>query len=258
MKRLRLYSVLACTALILTCLPGGVAAAGALSPDARFAQAAQAYDAQEYEQAVTLYEGLLRDGLRAPELYFNLANAYFRMNDPGSAIRHYKHAEYLAPRDADIRHNLHFAVLQADAAYAPPGAPARWLHMLSASEWSIVASLAWWLTALHLAFVLWPGTRRGWGVIATLTVLVLLLSLAGISHWALLDRNPEVVITQPAQEALFAPIDGSTAHFALPRGSIARIESVTEGWYKVRLGDKDGWIRQTAARRVAPWRPDLD
>ncbi len=232
----------------------------ASSPGERFAQAAQAYDAEQFETAVTLYEGLVRDGFRAPELFFNLGNAHFRAGNMGAAVLYYKKAAHLAPRERAIGHNLEFALLQADAAHVAPSAPARWLRMLSLSEWALAATIAWWLTALSLVRVLWPSRmRRGWSGSTTLTALVLMFSLAGLMQWASLHFRPEVVVTQPGQEARFAPFDGSTAHFALPVGSVALVEERTDdGWYKVRVGEKGGYIRQTAATVIDPWKTGLE
>lgn len=241
-------------AMIALCLVTGSSAVAEDVPQDRFLRAAEAYDAERYGEAIAHYEQLLSAGLRAPELYFNLANAYYRAGDRARAILHYKNAEHLAPRDADIQHNLLFAIQQADAAYAPPALPARWLRKLSLPEWIALAVIAWWLTALYVCRALWPSAGRGWGFTASVAVVLLMISLAGTHHWLRFRLNPEVVIIEPRQEALFAPFDRAIAHFTLPPGSIARIDSSAEDWYKVRVGDNDGWIRQAVAAPVTPWK----
>ena len=238
---------------LMICAVAASAVQADSSPEERFSNAGRAYDAEQYPEAIAQYEQLLADGYRAPELYFNLANAYFRAGDVGRAVLHYKKAEQLAPRDPHIQHNLQFALTQADAAHAPYPWPARWLRLLSLAEWAAVAAVAWWLAAIYLCVALWPTGRRGGGISASFAVLFLLISIAGIYHWLSLRIRPETVIVKPGQEALFAPLQGATAHFTLPPGSIARVDSFMEDWYKVSVGDKDGWIRRSAATPVAPW-----
>lgn len=219
-----------------------------------FARAGAAYDAQDYAQAITLYEQLLRDGWRAPELYFNLANAYYREGDAGRAIWHYMNALYMAPRDVDIRHNLQFAVQEADAVQLPASWSSRVLRSLRYAEWVTAAVVFWWLTLLCLAWMCWPGRRVArWP--ALVSGVLCLVSLAGVWEWWSMYQRPVVVVTTPGQEALFAPLPGSTAHFALPPGSMARVANVNEGWYNIRIGDKQGWIRQDAVSRVGPLEP---
>ncbi len=239
------------------CLVAGMWAHGAAygaSADERFAQASAAYDEQRYEESIAQFEELLAEGRRAPELFFNLANAYYRAGAPAHAILHYRHAQYLAPRDADIRHNLVFVAQQTGALLPQPATIIRWLGLLSVSEWAILATAGWWLTAVYLCLALWPTTQQGRRIGVSLSALLLIVSVTGAHHWFGLRARPEVVVTEPGVEALFAPINGYTPHFALPPGSIARIDATVVGWHKVRVGDKEGWIQQSAVMPVNPWR----
>lgn len=236
-------------ALIGGLLPLVVAAA---PPDDAFQRAAVAYDEARYSEAIALYEDLLEDGYQAPELYFNLANAYFRAEQVGPSVLNYKRAEQLAPRDRDIRNNLAFVIDASGAVQAPFPFIERVIRRLSFPEWLALTVAAWWLLALYAGLVIIKQIR--WGMAGTAIVILLCVALVGLQHWIGLMRKPEIVITQPGQEATFAPLEtGSTAHFALPEGSTARIESKREGWYKVRVGDKSGWIKQSVATVVSPW-----
>lgn len=224
----------------------------------RFSVAAQAYDESRYEEALQIYQQLLNDGVRAPALHYNLGNTYYRVGEWGAAILHLQKAHLLAPRDPDIRHNLDFVLQEADALQVPVAWPARLLRRMTLPEWVIVATLAWWVTAVYLALMLWPGRKRGWGWAASSAAVVLVVALLGIAQWIGLRARPLVVVMQPGQEALFAPLDTSTAHFALPLGSMARVDSESGEWYRVRVGKNDGWIRQSAVALVAPWNTQKD
>lgn len=223
----------------------------------RFSSAGQAYDEGRYEEAVAAYEELLGDGLRAPELYYNLGNAYYRTGDMGRAMLNYQSARYLAPRDRVVRHNIAFVRNQTDAVYPSVSTPVRWLRTVSLSEWVVVAALAWWLTLFYASLLLWPGWRRGWRFSALSCAAVLLVALAGIFQWVGFRFRPEGVILAGDQEALFAPLDHSTAHFSLPEGSITRIDTKDtndKGWYRVVLDGRIGWVRRDAVHPVEPWR----
>jgi len=63
-----------------------------------------------YQRAVMRFERIIKDGgIENGKLYYNIGNAYFRMNDLGMAILNYLRAERLAPDDANLQHNLQYA-----------------------------------------------------------------------------------------------------------------------------------------------------
>ena len=72
-----------------------------------FQNANQAYQTGNFPLAVEQYETILRGGkLFSKELYYNVGNAYFRLNQTGRAILNYERAARLSPTDADIQTNL--------------------------------------------------------------------------------------------------------------------------------------------------------
>lgn len=71
-------------------------------------QADSAYMDQRYNDAVTLYTEALRADGPNSVLYFNLGNAYYRMNKVGYAVANYERALRLDPSNDDARANLRF------------------------------------------------------------------------------------------------------------------------------------------------------
>jgi len=63
-----------------------------------------------YQSSVMRFERIINDGgIENGKLYYNIGNAYFRMNDLGMAILNYRRAEMLTPGDANLQHNLQYA-----------------------------------------------------------------------------------------------------------------------------------------------------
>ena len=68
-----------------------------------------AYINSDYHRAIDAYRQLILRGYASDKLYYNLANAYFKVGRYGKAILYYNRALRLAPGDADIRYNLDVA-----------------------------------------------------------------------------------------------------------------------------------------------------
>ena len=105
----------------------------------------------------------MKTGVRDPQAHYNLGNACFKAGRLGEAVLWYERALRLAPRDADIRANLHYVEqLRLDKVSEAVG-PARWLEELyffpTLDELSLCFSLCF-LAACWLGG--WRLWRRNW------------------------------------------------------------------------------------------------
>lgn len=64
---------------------------------------------QLYEKALVRFEKLVKDGVENGQLFYNIGNTYFRLNDLGRAILNYRRAQQYMPDDENLRQNLAFA-----------------------------------------------------------------------------------------------------------------------------------------------------
>lgn len=219
-----------------------------------FLEAGQAYDQGRLADAIRLYEELRQGGARFQELFFNLGNAHFRQGDLGRAIANYRRAWVLNPRDPDTQANLRYALQTAGV----PGPSLHWtqrvLFRASRHEWLCLAVAAWWAAAAMAGLYLWTRTRPGWPLkLAAAFFALLLVAGSGVIAWDRLCRAPEIVALGKGQEALFAPLEGSTAHFALPEGSMGRVVERSGNWVKVAHGEQEGWIQSEHCLPVCYW-----
>ena len=55
-----------------------------------FTEANQAFQKGDFSLSTQKYEDILRGGIGSKELYFNLGNSYFRLNQTGKSILNYE------------------------------------------------------------------------------------------------------------------------------------------------------------------------
>lgn len=231
------------------------AVGGEAKPEAVFAEAARDYDRGEVTAAIGAYSRLVKDGYVAPELFFNLGNAYFRAGLKGLAILNYERALFLCPRDRDIRANLHFALEGAGVAAPDENIFKAYLRSLTLREWLTVAVAAYWVLAAGFVCWLWLIAWRRWFLwLVAVSGLALVLAVAGMAVSPWWEKGVAVVVGGD-QKVLFAPLAGATVHFNLVRGSLVEIVEQQGDWVKVKSRLGSGWVEEAACERIlAPFR----
>jgi hypothetical protein len=62
-----------------------------------------------YRKAILHYERLVASGIRNGRLYYNIGNAWFRLDDMGRAILNYRRSALYNPADPNLEQNIQFA-----------------------------------------------------------------------------------------------------------------------------------------------------
>ena len=192
---------------------------------------------------------MAQSGLVSPALYFNLGNACLKAGQIGKAIRAYRQAENLAPRDPDIRANLQIARSQAGANNpALPGTRwTRWVGRLTLNEWTVAASAAAALFFIVLtARELSPAFKKSAGVLTALLG-SLCVGLAACLGVAADQRLAEkfVVVTAPEAVARVGPLPEAQSVFTLHDGAELSVVGKDGDWLEVSDAAKHtGWVAQ--------------
>lgn len=216
-------------------------------------EADSAYAQERYQQAAKVYEQLLKRGVSA-DLYYNLGNAYYRMDNIPQAVLNYERALLLSPGDEDIRLNLQLARSKTVDKIVPESEMffVTWYRSL-VSQQSVDAWARTGLLSLVVAIVLalaylfanalWLRKVGFFGG----TLFLLLFALSNLFAWqqkrALAERTGAVVM-QSAVTVRSTPSDNGTDLFVLHEGTRVTItDGSMSGWKKIRVADgKEGWL----------------
>ena len=67
------------------------------------------YNQGRYLEAIESYSDIIKDGKHSSELYYNMGNSYYKLNDIANSIFYYEKALLLNPKSEKITNNLSFA-----------------------------------------------------------------------------------------------------------------------------------------------------
>lgn len=208
-----------------------------------FADAARAYDENRLPEAIQGWKSLVAEGQALPEVLFNLGNACYRNGDLGEAIRAYRQAQRLAPRDPDIRANLGFAAQSAGIVLPERPPVAALLLDFSRKEWLGFGAASFWLLfGAGAAWIAWPRSRFVARPAAAVLGALLLVALAGLGLHRDLQKHPECVVMARDQKVLSSPLETSTPLLAIPAGAIVRQVDARGNWCEIRYDATRGWL----------------
>lgn len=94
---------------ILMILLSGQAYSFEYEIERKFYEAGNLYVNQNYDQALELYHQIESYGLVNEDLYYNIGNCYYYLDDIGHAILYYRKAAIYDPDDPQIQSNLELA-----------------------------------------------------------------------------------------------------------------------------------------------------
>ena len=217
-------------------------------------EATAAYQEGRWSDAVTAYEAILATGRTAPELQYNLGNAWFKAGEPARAILCYERALKLDPSYDDARYNLEFAREQTQDRIdvVPEFIIERWgrsaCYLLDSDTWTVLFFVFGILFAgLLLTFLL--SARTSWkrvGFYGGIVVLLLSLLCLDFAHWQLADyrKADSAIVMRPVCSAKSSPSEASAKDlFVLHEGTKVKILDEVGGWKNIELSDgRTGWV----------------
>ncbi|AZR73239.1 hypothetical protein BBF96_07480 [Anoxybacter fermentans] len=215
-----------------------------------FYKANSYYEDGNFEKAVQTYQHILNTGYVSGELYYNLANAYYRMGEKGKAYLNYLRARYFIPRDPDLRSNLEYLKKELQLSDAGKGWLIRftnWLtDYLTLRELALLTSVFYTLIVILIMLWLFIPKLRQYLKIPVFIVLLcfILFSVGtGLSAYWRYFTNPAIVVVKETV-ARFEPSLMGEVHYTLTEGDSVEVETIRNGWFLIRRYDgKKGWVQ---------------
>ena len=212
------------------------------------------YEKEQYRDAAEAYETLMKQGGVASDVYYNLGNCYYKLDEIPLAVLSYERAFLLDPGDADIRANLALARGKTIDKVVPPSEMffVTWwrdlTNCMSINAWTILGVSAFILMLLGVLVYIFMSqlTVRKIGVYGAMVMLmiVIIANLAAVSQYADLSHRDTAIIMAPAVTVKSSPSETSTDLFLIHEGSKVEIlDASLQDWMEVKFEEgKQGWV----------------
>jgi tetratricopeptide (TPR) repeat protein len=219
----------------------------------KFNKGVEYYSASNYEEALREWIELYDTGSRSATLNYNIANAYFKMNNIPGALLFYERALLLKPADNSINYNLQIArsLVVDKFEEIPEFFLVKWYNflslLLSTNSWAVISIVSFVLFLILLSLYIYSSKYRlkvlgFWTAIILLTVSVLSLTFT-VRNKSLVYDSRQAIIFAPSVNGKSSPDNSGTDLFVLHEGSKVSIEDTVGEWYEIKLSDGNrGWV----------------
>ncbi len=230
-----------------------VSVLGVAQNEALFEQGKENYKNAKFSEAVTNWKKIVDNGQQSAELYFNLGNAHYKLNNIGPSIYYYEKALQLQPNDDDIKTNLAFAQnARIDVIEPLPKTVfSRWYKNIAGvftyNGWAILSVIGVVLFVLFFLLYWFSISETKKRVYFTTSILSIIICIAALvmafQTYMDYNQNKPAIIFAESTEVKSEPNMGSETAFELHEGTKVQIIGNDQNWMRIELADgKDGWM----------------
>ncbi len=233
----------------------------AQSNEELFTDANKHYQSKEYLIAIEMYHSILQKGYISSELYFNLANSYYKLGSLGKSILNYERALKLDSNDEDILFNLSLANSKVvDKIDKLPDSIftkfwKTFSDMFSYHTWGYLAIIFSFLSMITF-FVYYLSKFINHKKMA----FYLMLVFFGLTFISAFIKNQQESFIQNYKPAIIladnvyvksAPNLAAEDYFVLHQGTKVVVIEEVHLWKKIRLQDgKIGWMKSDSLEKI--------
>ncbi len=230
-----------------------IVAIGFSQDEETFQRANSLYNQEKYQEAIDAYKSVIDTGKESASLYYNMANAHYKLSNIGPSIYYYEKALEIAPNDDDIKNNLAFAQNATIDAIdvIPEGFISRMLNgftnMFNYDGWAWISVIC--VVIFVILFILYytANTSAKKRIFFVGSWFILALGLFGVffafRNYNSLKNNQFAIIFVQETTVKSEPNLRSEEVFELHEGTKIQVIETVNNWKKIKLADgKIGWI----------------
>jgi tetratricopeptide (TPR) repeat protein len=220
-----------------------------------------AYTKKQYDVAAEFYKKILELGYQAPEVYYNLGNAYFKQNKITDAIYYYEKALKLAPNDKDIKHNLEFAnrYITDKIKPVPEFFLTKAIHktadLFTSNQWAIISIVSFGFFTLLILIFLFSKSISLKKASFYLGIIMLVISAASIYfsgvQYNRYAKSNKAIVFAPTVTLKSSPDKEGFDLMIIHEGLKVEVTDSLNNWYEIKLPDGNkGWTEKQNVRKI--------
>ena len=219
------------------------------------------YNNGKYEEAIVQFKSIIENGEHSETLYFNLGNAFYKINDIANSIYFYEKALILSPKDKDILNNLAYSqnMLIDKIEKLPTNQVSDFLNyiseILNMQQWVIIGLMLWYIflvTFLLYFFNTKTISKKNYFTFSAIFFsLSILFIFNGINRFENKKNTISAIIFENKIDFRAEPNFRSEILFNLHEGTKVIIKEELNQWGLVEISDgNSGWIELKSIKKI--------
>jgi tetratricopeptide (TPR) repeat protein len=231
------------------------------SVDEVYKDAIRSYEAGEFEDALQKFLNLEFQGIIHPDLFYNIGNCNFRLNNIGKSVLYYKKALKADPKHPEAVRNLKYALSftkDKQAKETNDAVSTLWnkfrknLYLNTTALIMLIIGL-FIVVLINAAILKFRGREKTALNFAVSVGIILFLFFGLIGYLNLREykNTTEAVLTQKTAIAFSGPGSEFTRQFTIHEGMIFDIEKSENEWSLIKLSNGlGGWIKTELFEKI--------
>lgn len=221
------------------------------SQDSSFVKGNEAYANGEYELALIAYNQLVANEVKSADLYYNLGNTYYRLNEFGEAVWAYERALKIDPSHTNATYNRTFVNQQTKAEVnSESGGITNWLKAnlfgISINFWPYFTLFISLVFAIGAYFFFTTKKQKIKNISLSLSMTTFFLLIGGLVlsylNTANLTNHSEGIIIISSANIMPEPSEKATTNFPLKEGAKVQILRTNSDWIEIDFKGHSGWV----------------
>lgn len=221
------------------------------------------YSSEKYQEAIDMYEKILKNGEESAALYYNLGNAYYKMNEIAPAILNYERSLLRDPSNENAKFNLELSrskvvdkIDKVDTFFLKSFINST-AESMSSNSWawlSIITFIIFIVCVFLYVFARYRILKKTafYAGCFIFIISVFSFSFAKMQKDKITDKN-YAIIFEDTVTVKGSPDESGTDLFLLHEGTKVKIRTVFENkeWYEIEIEDGNtGWLKSDAIEKI--------
>ena len=219
------------------------------------------YNKGNYNEAIIKFKEIIEKGDHSENLYFNLGNAYYKVNDIANSILYFEKALKLNPRNKDVLNNLAFSqnMLVDKIEKVPTNQVSVFLNYISqtlnVNQWLALGIILLYLFLITFILYFFSSKsvlkRNYFSAFSILFLLSVIFIMVGINKFEKQKSYLEAIIFENKIDFRTEPNYRSEILFNLHEGTKVVIIEELNDWALVEIDDGNkGWIELQSIKKI--------
>lgn len=223
------------------------------SADSLFVQANKLYQNEKFSEALQVYSDIEKQGIVSYELYYNIANTYYKTNQVANSVYYFEKALQLRPNDEDVLFNLDFANRMTIDNIEPlpksigdnyrENVVLKYTYNTWASL-AVIFAVLFAILFLLYHFSAFTNRKRFFFIGSLICALLVFIAVVfAYQNKDLVEKTRFAIVFSAQVNVKNAPAMNSELNFTLHEGTKVQILETLDNWRKIKIADgKIGWL----------------